>query len=163
MYGAGGLKSDYAGHDKHFHGNLNIGANSLCGQYCWYSDGHEDRCFNNTAILGGPRVNGGVQTNNLSSYAWVTVRACDLKQKGCAQQPNGFEPFTAGKQAIVQVFDNRVFNHNSSAADVVGCGDGVTVKQMHDTCNPAMNSTVTSTLPSDEQIVAWAKQQLGMS
>ena len=42
MYAAGGLKSDYAGHDKRFHGNLNIGANSLCGQYCYYSEGHED-------------------------------------------------------------------------------------------------------------------------
>ena len=30
MYAAGGLKSDYAGHDKQFHGNLNVGGGG-CG------------------------------------------------------------------------------------------------------------------------------------
>jgi hypothetical protein len=49
MYASGGLKSDYAGHDKRFHNNLQIGAASVCGQYCWYSAGHEDWCHNNTA------------------------------------------------------------------------------------------------------------------
>ena len=53
QYAAGGLKSDYAGHDKLYHHNLNVGGGG-CGMYNYYQNGHADQCFNNTFILGGP-------------------------------------------------------------------------------------------------------------
>ena len=40
MYASGGLKSDYAGHDKLYHHNLNIGGGN-CGMYNYYQAGHQ--------------------------------------------------------------------------------------------------------------------------
>ena len=115
--------------------------------------------------MAGPRINGGTHSNNLSNTPWATIEGCDAKQQGCAKQPNPWEPATAGKQAIVRMFNNRIFNHNTTAgvADVSGCGHGVTVKQLQSTCSGTLlNATVSSELPSDKQIIAWARQLLGM-
>ena len=43
-YASGGLKTDYAGHDKHYHHNLNVGGGN-CGMYNFYQMGHQDHCY----------------------------------------------------------------------------------------------------------------------
>ena len=86
FYAGSGLKSDYAGHDKHFHGNLGIGLSLPCGVGTQYKPGHEDQCYNNTIVMRSGQWRQFLPAHN-SSYPsdqpWVSMWACDVKQ----QQP----------------------------------------------------------------------------
>ena len=84
-----------------------------------------------------------------------------MEKPGCAKQPNAWEPST-GQQALMQIFNNSVYNKNLSTADVLGCGAGVTIAQMHATCGPNISALVTSERPSDSQIISWARAKLGI-
>ena len=96
------------GHDKLFHGNLNIGGGG-CGMYDFFQIGHEDQCYNNTFILGHPRPHA---TSTLPSpQAWADLRGCDATQQ---QAPRcGFlqNPYGGGAAPIMRVANNTVYVH----------------------------------------------------
>ena len=77
--------------------------------YNFYQDGHQDQCFNNTFILGGPRL----APTNVSSAQWADLRGCEPSGKpNCAMAQN---PYGGGASPIMIVRHNTVYNHNESA------------------------------------------------
>eukprot|EP01051_Picozoa_sp_SAG22_P012286 SAG22_NODE_1261_length_4977_cov_9.689832_5_plen_158_part_00 len=156
QYASGGLKSDYAGHDKLYHHNLNVGGGN-CGMYNYYQDGHQDECFNNTFILGGPRL----APTNVSSGQWADLRGCVATSKlpNCAMAQN---PYGGGVAPIMIVRHNTVYNHNVSAADVQCSGTGLSLAQFKDKCG--YDGGVSSArLPSPAEVVALARPLLGLA
>eukprot|EP00039_Didymoeca_costata_P023769 m.8181 g.8181 ORF g.8181 m.8181 type:complete len:1067 (-) comp3851_c0_seq2:220-3420(-) len=159
MYAAGGLKSDYAGHDKVYHGNLQIGGGG-CGMYNYYQMDHQDQCYNNTFILPHPRPH---STSQLPSQeAWADLRGCDATQQkpprcGILQNPYG-----GGPAPIMTVHSNSIYNHNESAPDVQCGSQSFTALEFAKVCGVNTTTTTTSTLPSQPQISQWVKQWLGM-
>ena len=113
MYAAGGLKSDYAGHDKLFQGNLNIGGGG-CGMYCFYQEDHQDQCFNNTFIL--PHNRPHATSKSTSSVAWADLRGCDSKQQAAPRCGGLQNPYGGGAAPIMTVHSNTIYNHNTSAS-----------------------------------------------
>ena len=149
FYLGGGLKSDYAGHDKQYHHNLNIGLNGfgVCGNFCEYEAGHADSCFNNTAI----------QANNDRANVYATLRGCNMSLPGCL----AFKEEASDHLGLLVMHDNVVWNTNATLP--VQCG-GVdyTIQELFDGCGVGAGDRVTAELPSDEEIVGWARTLLGM-
>jgi hypothetical protein len=150
-YASGGLKSDYAGHDKSYHHNINVGGGN-CGMYNYYQTGHADRCFNNTFLLGGPRQ----APTNVSSAQWATLRGCDPTGKPHCQA--ALNPYGGGVAPIMVVENNTVFNHNASAGDIQ-CGAPMTLTQFQAACG--YNGGVSyESLPTIAQVRDWARALL---
>ena len=154
QYAAGGLKSDYAGHDKLYHHNLNVGGGG-CGMYNYYQDGHADQCFNNTFILGGPRL----APTNVSSAQWADLRGCDQTAKPhCAAASN---PYGGGAAPIMIVRHNTVYNHNQSAGDVQCSSTPLSLPEFQAKCGYDGGTSVAA-LPSPAEVVAMARPLLGL-
>ena len=150
-YASGGLKSDYAGHDKLYYDNLNVGGGN-CGMYNFYQVGHQDRCFNNTFLLGGPRL----APTNVSSQQWADLRGCDPTGKPNCQAASN--PYGGGAAPIMVVENNTVYNHNASAGDVQ-CGTPMTLAQFKAACGYDGGVSY-STLPPTQQVRKWARALL---
>ena len=127
FYAGSGLKSDYAGHDKHFHGNLGIGLSLPCGVGTQYKPGHEDQCYNNTIVMRSGQWRQFLPAHN-SSYPsdqpWVSMWACDVKQQ---QQPRCGtlgSAATGGPSSLAKVHSNTVLNMNQTSGDVQCGGPG---------------------------------------
>jgi len=84
FYGGSGLKSDYAGHDKIFHGNLGIALSTPCGVGTQYRAGHEDHCTNNTIVMRTGNWRVYLPAHNSTQPCdtpWIATGPCDIKQQ----------------------------------------------------------------------------------
>jgi hypothetical protein len=145
-YASGGLKSDYAGHSKLYHHNLNVGGGN-CGMYNYYQEGHQDKCYNNTFVLGGPRTD---PTAVSSRPGWADLRGCDATAPRCTAAQN---PFGGGPAPIMTVEHNTVYNFNQSAGDVMCSSTPLSLAQFKEKCG--VDGGVSSArLPSTNEVVA---------
>ena len=197
MYGAGGLKSDYAGasllraesahplsllpparttttqspvthshndtsshtgHDKRFHGNLNVGGGG-CGMYCFYQLDHQDQCFNNTFILPHPRPH--ATSTATSPSQWADLRGCSKTQQVAPRCGSLHNPYGGGASPIMLVHGNTVFNHNESTGDVACGQDQLSAAEFNAICGVDVG-TSSSTIPSDAAIATMIRQWLSM-
>ena len=124
FYSGSGLKSDYAGHDKHFHGNLGIAISMPCGVGTQYREGHEDQCFNNTLVLRTGNWRAYLPAHNSTQPAdqpWISVNFCDTtqqKEPRCGELGNAA---SGGASVLAKIYGNVVMNMNQSVGDVK-CG-----------------------------------------
>ena len=167
-----------AGHDKLYHHNVNVGGGG-CGMYVYcrcclvciympvidrsffdyrynfYQDGHADQCFNNTFILGGPRL----APTNVSSSQWADLRGCVPTAKPhCAMAQN---PYGGGAAPIMVVRHNTVYNHNQSAGDVQCSNTPLSLPEFKSKCGYD-GGTSTAELPSPVEVLAMARPLLGL-
>ena len=152
-YASGGLKSDYAGHDKLYHHNLNVGGGN-CGMYNYYQVGHADRCFANTFILGGARP----APASVSSEQWADLRGCDPSGKPHCQAAQN--PYGGGAAPIMVVENNTIYNANASVGGIM-CGAPMKLAEFKDKCGYDAGRSF-STLPAVADIDGWARHLLGM-
>lgn len=173
-----GLKSDYHGHDKVYHDNLNIGAGVCCFQFgfisgqdacrggpCpgggdmagrneFYEVGHTDHCIRNSCVQrpGGSWIHG----------AYAILWGCNGSLPGCA--PPG--------RAIMSTSGNRVFRESNrscpsdSGCDVAcGMGDNVTLLSMVDfesRCGENAERSTVHPIPSAAEIDLMARRVLDL-
>merc|ERR1712019_286556 len=111
LYQGGGLKCDYAGHDKYFSGNLLVQTNfGACSHTCAYKKPFTDHCFNNTIIQTERRARPGLST--IPPFA--TIWFCN------ATDPLRILP-DYGNEMLPVIHSNHIYNSNGSAVNVT-CG-----------------------------------------
>jgi len=173
-----GLKSDYHGHDKRYHHNINIGAGVCCFQFgfisgrdacrggsCpnggdvpgpeeFYEAGHTDHCFSNRCIQrpGGSWISG----------AYAILWGCNASLPGCAPP---------GKQ-VMEVQGNTIYREPGrpcgfeSGCDVA-CGMGssntsmLSIADFESKCGRAVGAAVRP-VPSAQEIEEWSRELLSV-
>jgi len=140
-------KMDYGGHDSRFTGNI-IYHGHNDGQNCvntWpFLPGHGAVWEGNKCVL--PR------SNNIAG----SIASCDCPGHN-AKQWNASDPDASiGGECGVTFGNNEYFTHNASAT-VNRCGDFDTVWKANN--EPSSNISM---LPSDDELLGWARAKLGM-
>jgi hypothetical protein len=164
FYEGSGLKSDFAGHDKLFHGNLGVALNTPCGVGTQYRAGHEDHCVNNTIIMRTGNWRAYLPAHNSTQpcdQPWVVSPACDIKQQ--APPRCGLLGNAANGEASVlaTVHSNNILNMNQSGMDVQCGNDQLSVAEFKKKCGvDAGNSSARR--PGAEQIEGMVRRWLGM-
>ena len=164
FYEGSGLKSDYAGHDKRFHGNLGIAISLPCGVGTQYRTGHEDQCYNNTMIMrtGNWRVD--LPAHNSTQpcdQPWVASYFCDTKQQ---QEPRcGVlgDAASGGASVLARVHSNTVMNMNQSAGDVMCGQELLSVAEFKQKCGVDVGSS-SAHRPDVHEIEAMVRAWLSM-
>ena len=167
FYMGEGLKSDYHGHSKRYHHNINIGAGVCCFQFGfisgraeasnvpskeYYQPGHIDMCYSNQCI----QRPGGSWLNGASVILW----GCNSTAKQC--HPPG--------AAMMSTFNNTVYREAArrcafkSGCDVAcGMGDSnqsmLSIAEFQRKCGQGMGSTV-QPMPTAAAIVDWSGRLL---
>jgi hypothetical protein len=172
-----GLKSDYHGHDKRYHHNLNVGAAVCCFQFGFvsgrgaasndperefYEAGHADRCLTNRCVQrpGGSWVHG----------AFAILWGCN------ASLPAPLRCAPGGK-AVMALGGNRVYREaNRTGCPFKGgcdvaCGMEATDASMLSVAGFQRQCGVEAGFPADEvhdavpaaaQLGEWARELLGL-
>ena len=170
-----GLKSDYHGHGKLYHDNINIGAGVCCFQFgfitgrdacrggpCsggditgvneFYEAGHTDQCYRNKCIqrAGGSWIHG----------AYGILWGCNASLPGCA--PDG--------HAVMEMHSNQIYQEPDrpcpfpSGCDIA-CGEGssnqsmMSIASFQAKCKRGVGSVILP-LPADAEIVQWSRDLL---
>jgi len=159
FYEGGGMKSDYAGHDKLYHHNLNVGHDVICGNYMFYRPNHTDHCYSNVGVMSLVHAATG---KGIYADLW----SCDITQSACGASVNG----------VIDMYNNTVYNFNTTCDDdystngcAVQCGPSGSPSEMwsrsklREKC-PQIGSgdKLISTMPSADDISEWAKAILSM-
>lgn len=169
FYEGEGLKSDYRGHGKIYHHNLNVGAGVCCFQFGFisgrdagsnvaghefYKKGHTDVCHSNKCVQrkGGSWCNG----------AHVIIWGCNASLAGCA--PDGAAPMTIYNNSLYQE-TGRTCPYGAGSCDVAcGMGSGkvnyLSKLQFAKKCGPAATDSAPQPLPSTATLVGWAEELL---
>ena len=164
LYGGSGLKSDYAGHSKRFHGNLGVALTLPCGVGTQYRAGHEDRCFNNTIILRSGNWRAYLPAHNSTQpydQPWVNAWFCDTKQQGPPRCGQLGTPATGGPSVLAQVHSNTVLNMNGSIGDVQCGQEKLSAAAFKDKCGVDVGS-VSARRPGLDEIEKLVRSWLGI-
>ena len=181
FYEGEGLKSDYRGHGKIYHNNLNVGAGVCCFQFGfisgrdagsnvagkeYYKAGHTDMCHSNKCVqrTGGSWCDG----------AHVIIWGCNKTLPGCA--PPGAAPMTIFNNTLYKEDGRACPYQNSSSGGGggdsgcdVACGMGTGKVNMMSklefakSCGPpgaAATETAAQPLPTTQQLLAWGQELL---
>eukprot|EP00041_Stephanoeca_diplocostata_P013202 m.230408 g.230408 ORF g.230408 m.230408 type:complete len:487 (+) comp19259_c0_seq4:384-1844(+) len=155
--GGGGVKCDYAGHDKYFFDNVLIDqqGGAACHHTCAYKKPYTDHCYNNT-IVQATRTPGDLgQTSDVFAIIWF----CN------ADNPARIMPDYDNSMLPV-IHSNRIYNSNGTSANVT-CGysgpDSATTVSLSVFLEHGLfNGTTVHSLPEDSTVVAWGRAVLGM-
>ncbi len=159
MYGGGGVKCDYAGHDKYFHENVLVDqiGGGACHHTCAYKKPFTDHCYNNTIVQADLDQPGDLgQTSDPYAVIWFCT----------ARDPRKIMP-DYDNSMLPEVHSNRIYNSNGKMTNVT-CGyTGNEKKELvplsRFTDVGLMKDTTVSPLPSDDQIIGWGKAALGVT
>jgi len=187
FYMGEGLKSDYRGHGKRYHDNLNIGAGVCCFQFgfitcpddSWksscaeaqnvasnqfYQPGHVDHCYSNRCI----QAPGGSWLHGAYAILW----GCNKTQPQCHPQGNYAVMETHGNTVYRESYAQRpcAFGAANRSCDVA-CGGGssaenmMSVEEFSAKCQGGSKhqpSKVVKKVPSAGQIERWACELLSI-
>ena len=155
MYMGGGVKCDYAGHDKIYHDNIlveQLGGGG-CHHTCAYKDPFVDKCFRNK-IVQGMRSDTSEKLSDDFSVIWF----CNAKDpsKLMTDYDNSALPYFD--------YENDIYNAHGAEANVT-CGysgpeSSTTVPLSRFLELGFMNGTKVHPLPSADEIVAWGRELL---
>lgn len=169
FYMADGFKMDYGGHDSKFYNNLVVNY-PYDGQRCLnlgggFKPGHGDLFFNNTCIVG---LGGGMRKpsgcGDPSCFPMCAGLDPFKSECGLSHSPPAPLDKVGGMgdcdSTVIKVHGNRYFSPNGNAS--VECsGSIMTIAEAQKRFNIELGSTA-GPIPTDDEIVAWAKATLSM-
>eukprot|EP00928_Gymnodinium_smaydae_P079445 TRINITY_DN63377_c0_g1_i1.p1 TRINITY_DN63377_c0_g1~~TRINITY_DN63377_c0_g1_i1.p1 ORF type:complete len:299 (+),score=21.71 TRINITY_DN63377_c0_g1_i1:39-899(+) len=161
-----GLKSDYHGHGKLYHDNLNLGVGVCCFQFGFisgrdaasnvpanefYQAGYVDRCINNRCVQrpGGSWIHG----------AFAILWGCNASLPHCA--PNG--------KAAMEVSGNKLYRETERTCEIstgcdIACGmgsDAGTLMSLIDfKTHCGYDAASIFPMPSTGDMLAWSRELL---
>ena len=163
LYEGSGLKSDYSGHDKLFHGNLGISLSLPCGVGTQYRAGHEDHCVNNTVVMRSGNWRAYLPAHNSTQPCdtpWIDSSFCDIKQQ--ASPRCGVLGNVATEASVLPTMhSNTIFNMNQTGLDVQ-CGQHkLSVTEFKQKCGVDVGAS-SARRPGAAEIEAMVRKWLGM-
>lgn len=151
FYMADGFKMDYGGHDSLFHSNLVVNY-PYDGQNCvnigGFLKGHGDGFYNNTCLVG---IGGKRKPSGCGDPSCFVTAATGLDNVGGVSQCD---------PAFVNFHDNKYFSPNGNATLNCG-GKALSIPEVQKKHGIEIGSTFAA-LPTDQEIIAWAKDRLGL-
>eukprot|EP00462_Mataza_sp_D1_P009108 CAMPEP_0175150124 /NCGR_PEP_ID=MMETSP0087-20121206/17670_1 /TAXON_ID=136419 /ORGANISM="Unknown Unknown, Strain D1" /LENGTH=775 /DNA_ID=CAMNT_0016435983 /DNA_START=250 /DNA_END=2577 /DNA_ORIENTATION=- len=154
FYLGGGVKCDYSGHEKRFYNNIMLaqGGGAACHHTCAYAKGYTDYCYNNTIVQAKKSTPG--QLVDPFSIIWF----CDPTNvsRVIPDYDNAMLPV---------IHSNRIFNADGKASVTCGYyGPDSRTRVPLETFMAAglMQNTTVSKLPSDDTVISWAAEMLGL-
>jgi len=154
FYLGGGVKCDYAGHEKRFYENVMLaqGGGAACHHTCAYKKGYTDYCYNNKIVQANPRHT----TDPVAPFTIIWF---------CNAEDPAKIMHDYGNQMLPVIHSNEVYNRDASVT--VTCGyygpaSKTTVSLKKFQAAGLMQNVTAHPLPDDQQVINWAKSALGM-
>ena len=163
FYEGSGLKSDFSGHDKLFHGNLGISLDLPCGVGTEYRAGHQDHCVNNTIVMRAGNWRAYLPAHSSTQPCdepWISSSACDVKQQAeprCGLLGNWA---SGGASVLATVHNNTILNMNQSGIDVQCGTELLSVMDFKQQCGIDAGISV-ARRPGVDEIEAMVRKWLG--